>query len=185
MTNHVIDKETVRQILHYIFNMKKKVCWKMVPRFLSPELKEIRMNICAGVLQNTENDPNLLEKIITYDESWFFQYDSEIKRQSMHWKSPNSPRQKKTRQRKSKFKAIMIFFWGVGGTSEWLFTWIEYLKVRPLTRSTTRRFWQTFVKGWEEEDDLNCGRTAHGFFTKTTRRHTTPCLSRRFWRSTR
>jgi len=27
---------------------------------------------------------------------------------------------------------------------------------------------------------LKCGRTAHGFFTKTTRRHTTPCLSRFF-----
>ena len=53
---------------------------------------------------------------------FFFQYDPDSKRQSMHWKSPDSPR-------------------------------IEYVKVRPLTRSTTRRFWQTFVKGWEEEEE--------------------------------
>ena len=32
-----------------------------------------------------------------------------------------------------------------------MFTWIGCLKVRPLTRSTTRRFWQTFVNGWEKE----------------------------------
>jgi len=47
-----IDKETVRQILHNNFNMKK-VCSKMVPRLLTPEQKEIGMNICADILQNT------------------------------------------------------------------------------------------------------------------------------------
>jgi len=66
-----IDKETVWQILHNYFNMKK-VCSKMVPRLLTPEQKEIRMNICAYILQNTENDPNFLENVITCDESWFF-----------------------------------------------------------------------------------------------------------------
>jgi len=59
----------------------------MVPRLLTPEQKEIRMNICADILQNIENDPNILEDVITCDESWFFQYDPESKRQSMHWKS--------------------------------------------------------------------------------------------------
>jgi len=66
-----IDKETVRQILHNNFNMKK-VCSKMVPRLLTPNQKEIRMNICADIFQNIENDPNLLENVITCDESWFF-----------------------------------------------------------------------------------------------------------------
>jgi len=74
-------------------------------------------------------------------------------------------------------------WWSFFSTSEGLFTWIGCLKVRPLTRSTTRRFWQTFVYGWEEED-LKCGRMAYGIFTKTMRRHTTPCLSRHFWLST-
>ena len=58
-------------------------------------------------------------------------------------------------------------WWSFSSTSEGLFTWIGCLKVRPLTRSTTRRFWQTFVKGWEKRD-LKCGRTAHEFFTKTS-----------------
>jgi len=104
-----IDKETVRQILHNSFNMKK-VCLKMVPRLLTPEQKEIRMNIYADILQNTENGQNFLENIITCDESWFFQYDPKSKYQSMHWKSPSSPRQKKARHSKSKFKAMMIVF---------------------------------------------------------------------------
>jgi len=70
----------------------KKVCSKIVPRLLTPEQKEIRMNICVDILQNIENDPNFLEYAITCDESWFFQYDPESKRQSMDWKSPSSPR---------------------------------------------------------------------------------------------
>jgi len=53
------------------------------------------MNICVDILQNTENDPNFLENVITCNESWFSQYDPESRLQSMHWKSPSSPRQKK------------------------------------------------------------------------------------------
>jgi len=79
--------------------------------------------------KNIENDPNFLENVITCDESWVFQYDPEIKRQFMQWKSPISPSQKKARQSKSKFKAMMIVF----STSEGLFTWIGCLKVSPLT----------------------------------------------------
>jgi len=107
----------------------------MVPRLLTPEQMGIRMNICADILQNIENVPNFLENVINCDESWFFQYDPESKCQSMHWRSPSSPSQKKAWQSKSKFKAMMIVF----STSEGLFTWIGCLRVRQLSRSTTRR----------------------------------------------
>jgi len=50
----------------------KKVCLKKVLRLLTPEQKEIRMNICADILQNIENDSNSLQNVITCDESWFF-----------------------------------------------------------------------------------------------------------------
>jgi len=79
----------------------------MVARLLTSEQKEIWMNLCVDILQNIENDPNVLENIITCDESWFFQYGPESKQESMHSKSPNSPRQKKAWQSKSKFKAMM------------------------------------------------------------------------------
>jgi hypothetical protein len=44
----------------------------MEPRLLTPEQKEIRMNISADILQNTENDPKFLENVIIRDKSWFF-----------------------------------------------------------------------------------------------------------------
>jgi len=82
-----IDKGTVWQILHNNFNMKK-VCSKRASKLLTPEQKEIRMNICADILQNNENDPNFLKNVITCDESWFFQYDPESKCQTMTGRGP-------------------------------------------------------------------------------------------------
>ncbi|KAJ8943044.1 hypothetical protein NQ318_022588 [Aromia moschata] len=50
-----IDKEYVRQILHESFN-KVKVCAKMVPKLLTLEQTESRMNICAEILNNIDTD---------------------------------------------------------------------------------------------------------------------------------
>lgn len=109
-----IDKESVRQILHENLNMQK-VCAKVVPKILTIEQKENRKNICTETLIAIENEPNFLERVITCDESWFFTYDPETKRQSMHWKTPTSPRTKKARMSKSKFKAMMIVFFDIHG----------------------------------------------------------------------
>ncbi|KAJ8956868.1 hypothetical protein NQ318_014283 [Aromia moschata] len=43
-------------ILHESFN-------KMVPKLLSPEQKESRMNICAGILNNIDIDPGLIDTV--------------------------------------------------------------------------------------------------------------------------
>jgi len=82
----------------------------MVTRLLTPEQKEIRMNIAADILQNIENDPNVFRERNNVWRIMGFQYDGESKRQSMHRKNRSSPRQKKTRQSKSKFKAMVIVF---------------------------------------------------------------------------
>ncbi|KAJ8937539.1 hypothetical protein NQ318_022963 [Aromia moschata] len=57
-----IDKECVGQNLHESFNMPK-VCAKMVPKLITPEQKESRMNICADILNNIDTDPGLLDTV--------------------------------------------------------------------------------------------------------------------------
>ncbi|KAJ8961117.1 hypothetical protein NQ318_008794 [Aromia moschata] len=57
-----IDQEYVRQILHKSFNMRK-VYAKMMPKLLTPEKKESRMNICADILNNIDTDPGLLDTV--------------------------------------------------------------------------------------------------------------------------
>ncbi|XP_066959355.1 uncharacterized protein [Macrobrachium rosenbergii] len=47
-----------------------------------------------------------------------FQHDPETKRQTMHWKTPSSPRMKKARQNKSKLKAMLVVFFDIKGVRQ-------------------------------------------------------------------
>jgi hypothetical protein len=60
-------------------------------------------------------------------------------RQSIHWKSPTSPRKRKALNGKSNLNAMIASFYIQ------LITLIGCLKVRPLTRYTIRRFSQPFM----------------------------------------
>ena len=89
-----MDSESVRRILREELNIRK-VCAKIVPKLLPDEQKERRKKLCLDLLQRIENEPDLLNSIITCDETWVFTYDPETKLQSMQWKSTSSPRPKK------------------------------------------------------------------------------------------
>ncbi|VVC45839.1 Transposase, type 1 [Cinara cedri] len=114
------DNETVRKILHEELHLTK-VCAKLVPKNLTPDQKFLRQQVCSDFLEKLKEDPGLMKNIITCDETWIFQYDVETKRQSMHWKTPESPRIKKARMSKSKFKAMLIvFFFDIIVMTEWV-----------------------------------------------------------------
>ena len=85
---------------HYRRAGDRKICAKMVPRLLTDEQKERRVEVCQDILTQLETDPNLLGGTITGDESWIFEYNPFTKRQSLEWKSPTSPRSKKTKRMK-------------------------------------------------------------------------------------
>ena len=109
-----IDRQTVWEIITEELRMRK-ICAKMVPKLLSDDQKARRMQVCEDTLQNIENDPELLTKVITGDETWVFEYDPETKRQSKQWLSPNSPRPKKARQSRSQIKVMLIAFFDARG----------------------------------------------------------------------
>jgi hypothetical protein len=60
------------------------------------------------MLERLENEPNFLTRVITGDESWFYEYDPGTKRQNEEWHTPQFPRQKEARKSKSKIKTIVI-----------------------------------------------------------------------------
>ncbi|KAL4113850.1 hypothetical protein QTP88_017411 [Uroleucon formosanum] len=105
---------TVHQILTN--DLEMRTIWaKMVPKILSQDQKDNRRDTCLDFLEQIENDPSFLERIITGDESWIFEYDPEIKRQSQEWHTSASPRQKKGRMSKSKIKSMLICFFDSQG----------------------------------------------------------------------
>jgi len=95
-----IDRETVRSTLTEDIDMRK-VCAKMVPKELTEEQKQRRVTICQDLL---ERQDDILDHVITSDETWVYQYNPETKRQSAQWKTANSSQPKKFCQSKSRVK---------------------------------------------------------------------------------
>ena len=94
-----LNLTTVHQILTQEVAMRK--LWaKIVPKNLTIELKENRMDVCLHLLERIQSDKNFLKNVIPGDETWIFEYDPETKRQSKEWHTSASPRPKKARRSK-------------------------------------------------------------------------------------
>jgi len=71
-----------------------KICSSVVDR----GSKNSHLNVCYGLREQAGNDPQILSKTVTGDETWCDGYDPETKQASSQWKTPNSPKPKKARQ---------------------------------------------------------------------------------------
>jgi len=63
----------------------RKICAELVPKNLCVEQKANRLEICQDLQRRLKIEPNFLDKVITGDKSWVFDYDPETKRQSSEW----------------------------------------------------------------------------------------------------
>ena len=57
--------------------------------------KDNRVETARLNLQSVTEDPDLLKRVITGDESWIYGFNAETSRQSSEWRFPNEPRTKK------------------------------------------------------------------------------------------
>jgi hypothetical protein len=83
---------------------------KVVPRILSDNQKQRWLDVYSDLSRQLAEGNNFLDRVITGDESWCFQYDPEMKRQSMQWKTSASPRSKKARMSQAQVKTMLICF---------------------------------------------------------------------------
>nr|XP_012143528.1 PREDICTED: putative uncharacterized protein FLJ37770 [Megachile rotundata] len=109
-----LTKSTIHSIVTEDLQMRK-VCAKLVPKVLTEEQKERRVTISRELLECLERDSNLLDRVITGDETWIFEYDPESKMQSAEWHTSGSPRPKKARMSKSRIKSMLIVFFDAKG----------------------------------------------------------------------
>lgn len=101
-----ISKVSAHEILRSDLYMRR-VAAKFVPKLMSAEQKELRVEVAQDLLDTTSTDPEFLNTVITGDESWVYGYEPETKVQSSQWKHPESPRPKKARQVRSKIKVML------------------------------------------------------------------------------
>ena len=73
------------QFFFDIFDLKH-VAAKFVPKLLNFDQKTRRMTIALEMLNDVNDDPDLLKRVITGDKSWVYGYDVEHKAQSSQWK---------------------------------------------------------------------------------------------------
>ena len=92
-----------------------RVAAKFVPRLLTSDQKQFRIDICQDLQQQCCADATFLSRLITGDETWVYGYDPETKQQSSQWKRPSSPRPRKARQVRSATKSMMIVFFDIRG----------------------------------------------------------------------
>jgi histone-lysine N-methyltransferase SETMAR len=93
----------------------RRIAAKFVPRLLTDDQKQHRLEVCMELKEHVRNDPDFLSKVVTGDESWIYGYDPETKQQLSQWKSPSSPRPKKAWQVKSNVKSMLICFFDIDG----------------------------------------------------------------------
>jgi histone-lysine N-methyltransferase SETMAR len=111
MTDGELDmsQETVRNILVQNLGMRKLAA-KLVPRNLTEEQKVRRLTLCMEFGELLQED-NFLDRVITGDETWCYQYDAEAIARPY-----KSPRPKEPRISKSKTKKMLICFFDIGRT---------------------------------------------------------------------
>ncbi|UYV80921.1 SETMAR [Cordylochernes scorpioides] len=73
------------------------------------------MDVCKNMVEMTRTDPEWMQKIITGDETWMYQYDPETKRQSSQWIERGEPKPKKAIFTKSKVKTLLFTFFYING----------------------------------------------------------------------
>jgi hypothetical protein len=73
---------TCQRVLSEELNMRRIVA-KFVPQLLQNEQKQHCLQVCRGLQQQLQEDPNFLSKVVTGDKSWVYGYDPDTKQQSL------------------------------------------------------------------------------------------------------
>ncbi|UYV63955.1 hypothetical protein LAZ67_2006132 [Cordylochernes scorpioides] len=110
-----IGRSSIGTIMSDVLNFRK-VCASWVPRLLSENYKQKRMEAARAFLEMHRRDGDqLFSRIVTGDERWVHHSTPETKRQSMVWKKPEESAPKKAKVTISAGKVMAIVFWDCKG----------------------------------------------------------------------
>lgn len=110
-----ISVHSVHTILRQRLGMRK-ISARWVPHNLSEEQKHNRVQISKQLLQRYETEGDkFISRIVAIDETWIRSYEPELKRQSMQWHTPSSPRPAKFRRKQGNIKMLIIMAYDCEG----------------------------------------------------------------------
>ncbi|UYV73733.1 hypothetical protein LAZ67_11000634 [Cordylochernes scorpioides] len=82
----------------------------LFPKDLTFDQKNARKETASFNLEATTDDPELMKRVITGDETWIYGFDSETTQQASEWRFKNKPRPKKARKAPRKVKVMLTVF---------------------------------------------------------------------------
>ena len=141
-----ISRERVGSFIHEDLDMWK-ISAEWVPKCLNADHKRQR---CQSSEQNLESfrryRNDFLSRLVTMDETWLYNYDSETKQQSTEWRHSGSPRPKKFRVQKSAGKVLASIFCDQTASS----SLIIFQRAKLSTRSITHLCWCNWRTFWRK-----------------------------------
>ena len=107
---------SAHHIVHDVLQFHK-VCARWVPRQLTAELKERRVDVCQELLKCFEEEGDgFLVRIVTGDETWVHYHQPETKKKaSKERRHTSSPKPKKIRTQPFGGKVMLTVFWDERG----------------------------------------------------------------------
>ncbi len=159
-----LSRSSVHRLLKKDLRMSK-VSPKFVPRILTAHQKQHRINLCEQNLASLRADKNLMEKVITTDESWFSVFDPETKVNSLEWRQKGGVRPQKAIRNRATRKTMAILFFDTLG--------VVHLEFLPRGQTIDSDFWIDVMKRMKESIRRKCpimwkggfdGKTDRDFF---------------------
>jgi len=125
------------------------------------------------MISKAEFDPTFIKRIITGDETWVYEYNTQSIRRvngKLQMSQENHIVFSRKRKRCSQFSWITTVLYITNFCQ----------KVRQLIRNIIWALWDVCVKQFAKKERI-CGQTTRGFCTMITHRRTVPSLSVNFW----
>jgi len=141
----------------------RRIAARFVPKLLTSEQKQLRLEIAQDMLKIVDSDPNFLNTVITGDETWVYGYDPETKLQSSEWRHPTDPRPRTARQARSKVKVMLTVFFDSNS--------VVHHGYAPHCRTITKGYYQEVLGRLRQavrRKRPDCGQRATGDSTTTT-----------------
>jgi len=157
----------------------KCVSTKFVPQLLTEDQKNNHFTFRYDLREQVGNDPQILSKVVTEDQTWCYGYDPETKQASSQWKTPNSPKPKKAQQVWSNIKSCWLVFLMLME----LCTRNLFLLDKLWINNFICRCWKDYAIVYGKNDQ-KCGAAVIGSFTTTMPLPTRPWVCSNFWQKT-
>jgi ribosomal protein S13 len=132
---------SVVTVLRDILGVRRLVA-KFVPKELNFQQLTTRKEMSEQNLQAVAEDPELLQRVITGDESWIYGYDIETKTQSSQWCFKEDSRPKKFKRSRSNMKSLLTVFFDCKG--------IVHHEFLPYGSTVTKEYYREVLRRLRE-----------------------------------